>query len=125
MTPFQPVLFRTARGYEFHVSSLHDVARVLAMAWSSKDCEFYRSAACLAEQAGQGWCTPRVAFDAFVVAAHKQRRIVQRGKLRDRVARELAAIEPDNFNPLRRAHPTRLRTREARKAVAMSQKSHI
>ncbi|HEV2505956.1 MAG TPA: DUF982 domain-containing protein [Mesorhizobium sp.] len=125
MTSFQPVLFRTARGYEFHVSSLHDVVKALAMAWPSKDCEFYRSAACLAEQAGQGWCTPRVAFDAFVVAADKQKRIVQRGKLRDRVARELAAMEPDNFNPPGIVYPARLRMRLTRKSVARSHKSHI
>ena len=39
MTPFSPVMFRTARGYEFSVSSLPDVVKALAMAWPDKECE--------------------------------------------------------------------------------------
>lgn len=119
--PFGPVTFRTARGYTMHVSSLHGVVRAMAMAWPDKDCALYRSAACLAERASQGWCTPRAAYEAFVAAARAQGSIVEPAKLRDRVARELAAIEPEVFEPL--AAP-RLRSRlTAPKRV--SRKSHV
>lgn len=122
MTPFNPVLFRTARGYEFNVSSLPDVAKAIAMAWPDKECERYRNAARLAERAREGWCTPRAAYDAFVAAAREQGRIVQSRKLRDRAARELAAIAPENLD--RPTHLAGLRTRSLRKPVR-SNKPHI
>ena len=100
MTPFKTVTFRTARGYELNVSSLHDVVKAMAMAWPNKNCELYRKAARLAVRAEEGWCTPRAAYEAFLAAAHAQGRIVGHRKLRDRVARELASIEPEAFNPL-------------------------
>lgn len=125
MTPFNPVMFRTARGYEFSVSSLPDVAKALAMAWPDKECELYRNATRLAERARAGWCTPRAAYDAFVVAAREQGRIVQHRKLRARAARELAAIEPENFNRLAPAHLVGLRTRSVRKPAVRSNKPHI
>lgn len=96
MTPFSPVMFRTARGYEFSVSSLPDVVKALAMAWPDKECELYRNAARLADRAREGWCTPRTAYDAFIVAAREQGRIVRHRKPNDRVVREPAPIEPEN-----------------------------
>lgn len=100
MSPFTPLTFRTARGYELNIARLNDVVKAISMAWPDKECELYRNAAHLAEKARQGWCTPRAAFDAFVVAARAQGCIVECRQLRERVARELTAIEPENFNPL-------------------------
>lgn len=107
MSAFTPLTFRTARGYELSIARLNDVVKAISMAWPDKECELYRNAAHLAEKARQGWCTPRVAFDAFVVAARAQGCIVECRQLRERVARELAAIEPENFNPLPTLHQTR------------------
>lgn len=99
MPPFKAVIFRTTRDYKIPVTTLHDVERAMAMSWPDKSAESYRSAACLLEQAKLGWCSPRAAFDAFVVAAREQGRIVERRRLRDRVAHELACIEPEAIRP--------------------------
>lgn len=40
---FMPVTFRTARGCEFKVATLHDVIRALSMAWPDKARERYRT----------------------------------------------------------------------------------
>ena len=126
MAPFKPVTFCTARGYEFHVSCLHHVAKALEMAWPDKTCALYRRAACLTERARQGWCTPRVAYDAFLAAARAQGRIVEPRKLHDRVAQELAAIEPENFIFHPSIHPGRLRTRRVPGSVAGTlRRSHV
>ncbi len=100
MSLFPPLTFRTARGYELNIARLNDVVKAISMAWPDKECVLYRNAALLADRARQGWCTPRTAYEAFVVAARAQGCIVECRKLRDRVAQELAAIEPENFNPL-------------------------
>ncbi|MFE0019142.1 DUF982 domain-containing protein [Mesorhizobium sp. NPDC059054] len=113
MAPFTPVTFRTARGFELQVASLHQVVRAMAMAWPNKDCELYRTAARLAERAEQGWCTPRAAYDAFVAAAREQGRIVAPRKLHDRVLDEMAAIEPGNFNP-----PSSTTRQRSRRSIA-------
>ncbi|MFE0019140.1 DUF982 domain-containing protein [Mesorhizobium sp. NPDC059054] len=120
MTPFDPVMFRTARGYEFSVSSLPDVAKAIAMAWPDKECELYRNAARLAERAREGWCTPRAAYDAFLVAAREQGRIVRHRS--PRAAREPAAVGSQTWLP---AGPLAgLRTRSVRKSVRAN-KPHV
>lgn len=99
MPPFKAVIFRTTRDYKIPVTTLHDVERAMAMSWPDKSADSYRNAACLLEQAKLGWCSPRAAFDAFVVAAREQGRIVERRRLKDRVACELASIEPEAIRP--------------------------
>ncbi|WP_379071725.1 DUF982 domain-containing protein [Mesorhizobium sp. UC22_110] len=102
MPTFKPVVFKTTSGYEFTVTCLHDVFKVLAMGWPNKCCERYTEAVQLAEKAKQGWCTPKSAYEAFVDAAHAQKRIVEPRPMLDRVIIELSALDPENFNP----HPT-------------------
>ncbi|WP_054312090.1 DUF982 domain-containing protein [Mesorhizobium sp. 1M-11] len=122
MTPFDPVMFRTARGYEFSVSSLPDVAKAIAMAWPDKECELYRNAARLAERAREGWCTPKAAYDAFLVAAREQGRIVLHRKARERTAGEPAAVGSETW--LSAAHLAGFRTRSVRKSVRAN-KPHV
>lgn len=114
MSPFISVTFRTARDYEFPVLCLHDVTRALAMAWPDKNRTSYCRAVALVEQAAQGWCTHKTAYDAFLLAATEQGRIVRHRKLCDRVARELAAIEPENFHCLPVRHPAKFRAATVR-----------
>lgn len=94
--PFTPVIFQTGRGYRLAITCLRDVAKAMSMSWPDKEHPSFRRAASLVEHAQAGWCTPHAAFEAFVQAARDQRRIIEpRRKLRDRVERELAAIEPE------------------------------
>lgn len=125
MSPFQTVTFRTARGYKFHVTCLYDITRALAMAWPDKERESYREAARLAGEAAEGWCTHRAAYDAFVAAASEQGRVVTPRKLCDRVAQELAAVEPENFNPQPAPYLARMRTRSTRQNLMRPNKPHI
>lgn len=100
MAPFTPVTFRTACGYEFNVARLGDVIQAMSMTWPDKERELYRKAVRLTELAREGWCAPRAAMAAFVLAAHEQGCIVEGRPLRYLVARELAAIELENFSAL-------------------------
>lgn len=124
MPTFKPVIFETTSGYKFTVTCLHDVFKVMAMGWPNKCCEKYIEALNLTNKAKEGWCTPRAAYEAFVQAAQAQGCIVEPRKLLERVAEELSAIEPENFNPLPAAGQMRLRIRRSVPAGS-SAKRHI
>lgn len=111
MPPFKAVIFRTTRDYKLPITTLYDVERAMGMSWPDKSADSYRSAACILEQAKLGWCSPRAAFEAFVLAAREQGRIVECRRLKDRVARELASIEPEAIRPERTTSPFGLRRR--------------
>lgn len=126
MPTFKPIIFETTSGYRFTVTCLHDVFKVMAMGWPNKTCEKYAEAMRLTDKAREGWCTPRAAYEAFVEAARTQGRIVEPRKLLDRVAIELSAIEPENFNPHPTASHTRFRVRRrTHAAVAAPRKIHV
>ncbi|MCG7507776.1 DUF982 domain-containing protein [Mesorhizobium sp. IRAMC:0171] len=120
MPPFKAVIFRTTRDYKIPVTTLYDVERAMGMSWPNKSSDSYRSAACILEQAKLGWCSPRAAFDAFVFAAQEQGRIVECRRLKDRVARELASIEPETIRPERQSfgHQIRRRARVTKPILA-------
>ncbi|MBR2689060.1 MAG: DUF982 domain-containing protein [Aquamicrobium sp.] len=120
MPTFKPVIFETTSGYKFTVTYLHDVFKVMAMGWPNKRCPLYNEALCLSARAKEGWCTPKSAYDAFVRAAQAQKRIVEPRKLIDRVASELIAIEPENFNPFPDPSPMRSRVRRRIQAVTQA-----
>ncbi|PLP57544.1 hypothetical protein CYK37_20700 [Mesorhizobium loti] len=121
MAPFTPVTFRTARDYEFNVASLCDVLKALSMTWPDKKRELYQKAVKLAESAQDGWCAPRAAMAAFVLAASNQGCIVQGRKMSHIVARELAAIELEDFGAL----PASDRVGPRRRAATASQSAHL
>lgn len=126
MPTFKPVIFETTSGYKFTVTCLHDVFKVMAMGWPNKQCQKYTQALQLTEKAKEGWCTPRAAYDAFVEAAHAQKRVVEPRKLIDRVAEELSALEPENFNPHLTVPEMRFRLRRTVHAgSATARKVHI
>lgn len=120
MPPFKAVIFRTTRDYKIPVTTLYDVERAMGMSWPNKSSDSYRSAACILEQAKLGWCSPRAAFDAFVFAAQEQGRIVECRRLKDRVAHELASIEPEAIRPERQSfgHQIRRRARVTKPVLA-------
>lgn len=92
MSKFKVVVFRTTRDYQIPVTCLNDVERAIGMSWPDKAADSYLKAVGLVEQAKAGWCTPRVAFEAFVAAAREQQRLVERRAMRDLIAHELSFL---------------------------------